>query len=85
MFMLNYDFRPNDVVYITEEYSVQKGVVCQMKADVHLDADDNLVEDIEYLILLDSTNSTVIVNSDNVFATSADAFVVISEKLDPTP
>ena len=87
MFTVNYDFEPKDRVFVViDDTRVEAGAILSVKFQVYENSVPTIVTDLKYLILLDDTGEgTVTLDSSNVFATLAEATNSIRVFLTPTP
>ena len=87
MFNVNYDFQPGDTVFVViDNTRVEEGTVLTVKFKIYEDDTPIIVTVITYSILLaDSGEGTVVLDSTDVFATLEEATDAVSGYLTPTP
>ena len=71
MYILEYDFLPNSKVFVlVGGNQIETGTVMSMDFKIYLDGNNDMKQDIEYLILLDDLElGSVSTVADNVYST----------------
>lgn len=78
MATINYDFKPNDRVFVVlEDETIRTGEIAQTDITI-FKRNGNDVTSTEYIVLLDDEIKSILAKAENVFATFAEASNSIS-------
>lgn len=82
MYSVTYAFNPGDTIYIQDKDSVKQGTCMQTNIQLMNDASNQLQTQITYLVLLKCDVGTVVVESEDAYATVTDALTALQNYLE---
>lgn len=81
-YTVDYNFTPNDPMWILDNNSVKKGTCIQVEIKIIPSADTVFVTDIKYIALLDCNAGTLLVDESNAYTSLEDAILALQTSVE---